>query len=215
MEFSWIQRHALLVLIRTPKARAVELCPPDVAPNLFAYHLERLVAGGYIEKVARGEYALTVKGEKLAGTFSTSTTQQTENIKTVIMLYAKTSAGYLVFRWSRQPYIGRVTPLYDRVAHGVSLEDAVASACRDKLRQVLPAQYKAAALIKILHNKTLISHMNAYVYEVDVSELPLPIEGRNGTAFISLNDPMLMDGVMEFFSAVETANGAFETHWTY
>lgn len=213
MELSWIQRHALQVLIRQASARPVELCPPDVAANLFAYHLDRLVASGYVVKSGRGLYTLTSKGQKLAGTISTQTTAPAENIKTVIMLYAKTPAGYLLFRWSRQPYLGTVTPVYDRMSFGVSLDEAIKTALRDKLGVVVPVTYRATALVKIRHGEMQVSHMNALVYGVDVANLDLPTTTRNGEAFVG--DISMMDGVRDFLMRIEDGDTAFESIWRY
>ena len=215
MEFSWIQQHALSILLRQEQARAIELCPRDIAPNLFSYHLERLVATGYVQKMARGTYSLTTKGHKLAGTFSTNTGKQTENIKTVIMFYAKSDDGNLVFRWSRQPYLGYVTPVYDRLGFGVSLDDGLRIAMFDKLGQVVNAIYKANALIKIVHDEEIISHMSAYVYELDSQQLTSPFTGRNGEAFIADSKVEMMDGVNEFLEKISHGHTAFDAIWRY
>lgn len=213
MEFSWIQRHALLVLVRCRSARVVELCPPDVAANLFAYHLDGLVGAGYIKKISRGLYGLTVRGQKLAGTFSTATDKQADNIKTVVMLYAKTEAGYLLFKWSRQPYLGSVTPLYDRVPFGKSLRDGVRSALYDKLGVDAPIIYKTNVLIEITHHDELISHMNAFVYKVDITDVTLPFQSRNGEAFVGYNEPTMMDGVVGFLEAIDSGVTVFDIEW--
>jgi hypothetical protein len=215
MEFSWIQQYALSILLRQEQARVIELCPRDVAPNLFSYHLERLIATGYVQKMSRGSYALTIKGQKLAGTFSTRTGKQTENIKTVIMLYSKDSGGNLVFRWSRQPYLGHVTPVYDRLGFDVSLNDGLQAAMLDKLGQVIDATYKANAFIKIMHGEETISHMSAYVYEVDSQQLTLPFTGRNGETFIADEGIKMMDGVAEFLKKISHGNTAFDAIWRY
>ena len=214
MEFSWIQKYALSVLLRQEHARLVELCPSDVAANLFSYHLERLVASGYVEKMSRGSYTLTIKGQKLAGTFSTDTGHQTENIKTVIMFYAKSENGYLLFRWSRQPYLGQVTPVYDRLAFGKSLQQGLEAAMLDKLGKIVDATYKTNAVIKITHEDELISHMSAYVYEIDSRQLNLPVLTRNGEAFV-LNAQTTMHGVGEFLGKIARGDQAFDATWFY
>lgn len=215
MEFSWIQQHALSILLRQEQARAIELCPRDIAPNLFSYHLERLVATGYVQKMARGTYSLTTKGHKLAGTFSTNTGKQTENIKTVIMFYAKTCDGNLVFRWSRQPYLGYVTPVYDRLGFDASLDNGLQAAMLDKLGQVVDATYKANAFIKIVHEEETISHMSAYIYEVNSEQLKLPFVGRNGEVLVVGGELKMMEGVAEFLERIACQNTAFDAIWRY
>jgi hypothetical protein len=215
MDFSWIQQHALSILLRQEQARAIELCPRDVAPNLFSYHLERLVATGYVQKMARGTYSLTTKGHKLAGTFSTNTGKQTENIKTVIMFYSKTDEGNLAFRWSRQPYLGYVTPVYDRLGFDVSLNDGLQTAMVDKLGQMVDVTYKANAFIKIVHEKETISHMSAYIYEVNSEQLKLPFIGRNGEVFVADRELKMMEGVAEFLEKIDRHDTAFDAIWHY
>lgn len=216
MEFSWIQRHALLVLLRTESARVKDLIPPDIAANLFAYHLDGLVVAKVIEKSARGTYRLTTKGQKLAGKFSTATHAQTEEIKTVIMLYAKRGDSFLLFRWSRQPYMGKITPLYDRVPLGKSLQDGINSALDDKLGRRLPVIYKQSVLIKIMTDGEMISHMNALVYELNLGEAAIPFTGRNGEAILApLDYPGMMNGVAEFLRHIEGASPPFESIWNY
>lgn len=218
MELSWIQKHALLVLIRHKTARVKDLMPLDVAANLFAYHLDGLATAKLIEKSARGVYRLTATGEKFVGTFSTALDCQVENIKTVVMLYGRRGHEYLLFRWSRQPYLGYVTPLYDRVPLGKSLEAGIASALGDKLGVVQPATFKTSALIKITHGGKTISHMNALVYEVDLGDnVELPFVSRNGEAFVGevseLND--IMGGVADFLSRVQSSTQPFDAVWRY
>lgn len=214
MEFSWIQKYALLVLLCQEHACLVELCPTDVAANLFSYHLERLVASGYVQKMSRGSYMLTVKGQKLAGTFSTNTGHQTENIKTVIMFYSKNEQGYLLFRWSRQPYLGQITPVYDRLAFGNTMEQGLEVAMMDKLGKVVDVKYKTNAVIKITHKGELISHMSAYVYEIDTRQLNLPVSTRNGEAFV-VNVQTMMHGVEEFLGKIAGGDQVFDATWSY
>ncbi len=181
---SWIQRHALMVLIRKDGASVKELRPADVPNNLFAYHLENLVKDGYIVKAGRGVYSLTDKGLKLIGSFSTKTSTQQDNLKTVILLFSINDKNEtLLFRWNRQPYIGKVTLPYDRVHFSKSLEESLNDAMTEKLGKVVPISYVSNVLLKIQHDDELISHMNALVYKVDAIELSLPFSARNGEAF--------------------------------
>lgn len=217
MKLSWIQRHALLVLLRRESARVKDLCPDDVAANLFSYHLDGLVTARIIEKSARGVYRLTTKGQKLAGTFSTLTERVSENIKTVVMLYGKRDDKYLLFRWSRQPYLGKVTLLYDRMPLGKNLEDGIASALHDKLGdEALPVTFLTSTLVKIMHDDELISHMNALIYTVELPSGFIGYTSRNGEAFmVTVDEPNAMDGVAEFLASVEEGRPPRGYTWRY
>lgn len=216
MEFSWIQKHVLLLLIRNRTARVKDLLPSDVPANQFSYHLDGLVSQGLITKTSRGTYTLTVKGEKLVGTFSTALDKQVENIKTVVMLYAKRNDDYLLFRWSRQPYLDQITPLYDRMPIGKTLDAGINSALDDKLGAHQHVTFKMSALIKIIHDYEIISHMNALVYEVLLDDVVLPFRSRNGEAISArLAESGCMNGVAEFFAKLEAVSEPFESEWYY
>ncbi|MGB4762233.1 MAG: hypothetical protein WBP12_02645 [Candidatus Saccharimonas sp.] len=216
-DLSWIQKYVLLILIRTPSARVKELMPPDIASNLFAYHLDGLVAAKLIEKAGRGVYRLTTKGEKFVGTFSTMLDKQVEKVKTVIILYGHKDDQYLLFRWSRQPYLGNVSLVHDHVAFGKSLDDGLHSALSDKLGRTLPLTYKCSALVKILRDDELVSHMNALVYEVALDGFELPFTSRNGEAFLARASEVddLMDGIADFLEQLQGATEPFESTWRY
>lgn len=216
MEMSWIQRHALTVLLRGEVTRLKDMCPDGVAANLFTYHLDGLVTDKYIAKTGRGLYALTNKGLKLAGTFSTATLHATENIKTVIMLYGERDGKKLLFRWSRQPYIGRVTLTYDRVALGTSLKTGIENALHDKLGTTAPVTYMTSCLVLIYRQNDLISHMNALIYRVDLDEVGLPFISRNGEAFLAdKRTESLLDGVATTLQSLAHAQEPFDIKWRY
>src|SRR5690606_2319965 len=97
-----------------------------------------------------------------------------EYIKTVVLLYGKLGDRYLLYRWSRQPYLGYVTPPHKQVPRGVSLQNGIISALDEKLGSRQPITYRTSSLITILHNDEVVSHLNALIYEVSVEEVDLP-----------------------------------------
>ncbi len=216
MEFDWIQKHILLQLIRVPSAKVSRLKPKDMPDNAFAYHLNKLVKSGIIVKTSRGNYELTEKGNNFVGKISTATNSKVDEIKTVVMLYGKKEKSFLFFKWSRQPYLGKITPLYDRVPFGKSLEQALESACNDKLGDKKEVKFKSSAIIKITKNKSLISHMNALVYEINIADSNINYESRNGQAILlPSNDPNIMKGVGDFITKISNNNEPFESEWSY
>lgn len=218
MELSWIQKHILLILIRQRSARLKDLQLPEIPANQFAYHLNGLVTEKVVVKISRGTYALTAKGEGLVGTFSTALDRQVENIKTVVMLYGKLDDRYLLFRWSRQPYLGYATPPHDRMPRGKLLTDGINSALDNKFGERREVVFRTSALIKIMHDGEIVSHLNALVYEVPVrSAHALPQAMRNGEVFLGRLDEVenIMDGVADFFAKVESVVAPFDTLWQY
>lgn len=215
---NWIQRHAMMMLLRHKTARVNDMRPQDVAANLFTYHLDGLVVAGMIEKQARGVYALTAKGLKLAGSMSTVSERVAENIKTVILLCGERDGKQLVFRWNRQPYLGEVTAVYDRLAYGASLQEGVATALRDKLGvgcDDASLRHLTSGCITIHHGEDIVSHMNALVYQVDITNVSLPFNGRNGEAFLAdASKTATIEGLPEFFDQIHSDN-FFDVTWRY
>ena len=217
MELSWIQQHVLFVLVRNKVATVKELQPNAIEANLFSYHLNGLVKQGYVEKVARGTYTLTDMGEKYVGALSTSTKRITENIKTVILLWAERDGKVLLFRWSRQPYINQVTLPYDRMPIGKKLEDGLLDALNDKLGvSDVSTEYVASALIQIKKADTVISHMNALVYKAETDKLEDGFIARNGLTFWSGDqDTGQMNGVDDFLQKLRAGDRLIESIWSY
>lgn len=216
MDMSWIQRHALLVLLRNETARVKELSPVDVPANLFSYHLDGLVTAGFIEKMSRGVYHLTPSGESFVGSMSTETNSIVKDIKTVIMFYGKKDEKYLLFKWSRQPYLGQITLPHDRVKYGQPLEEALDKAMQDKLGAPMAAQYKTSVMVKIYHDKSLMSHMNALVYAVNVDDIALPFTSRNGELVLgTVADSTLMHGLDTLIDVIEDGGSLAEVILKY
>ncbi|MEO5949161.1 MAG: hypothetical protein ABIP74_02050, partial [Candidatus Saccharimonas sp.] len=207
MELSWIQQYALMVLVRQESARVKDLTPRDIPANAFAYHLSGLVGQKLIEKTGRGTYSLTPEGQKIAGHFSTSTNKQSDEIKTVIMFYAKRDEHYLLFRWSRQPYLHQTTLVYDHLPFGTSLHEGLATALADKLHMAnASVRFRTAVLVTIRTKGLTVSHMNALIYEVAADALDLPYVGRNGEAFWSnLGESGVMSGVVDTITQLDAA----------
>lgn len=217
MDLSWIQRHVLLVLMRQRTARLKDMRPLDVEANLFSYHLKGLEHTGYIEKIARGEYELTVKGQKFVGALSTQTNQLTENIKTVVLFWAEKDGKILLFRWSRQPYLNSVTLPYDRMPLGKSLSQGIADATSEKIGiEADKVSYVASALISIQRDNVIVSHMNALVFRVDPLYVHETMLSRNGEAFLAdVTTVGLMDGVEEFLNSLRSGQRLIESVWRY
>jgi hypothetical protein len=172
---------------------------------------------GLVEKVARGTYTLTPHGEKFVGSFSTKTNRLSENIKTVVMLWVEHDGRPLLFRWSRQPYMGQATFPYDRMVIGKSLHKGIQDALKDKLGiEKAETEYVASALIRIAKNDMIISHMNALVYRVHTQDLEDGFQARNGqTLWMQSDTEGVMDGIDEFLEQLRAGRPIIESVWRY
>lgn len=214
---SWIEKYIISQLLTHELVRVKDLAPEGVEQNLLSHYLKKLISGGYVEKVDRGMYTLSVKGQGLAGTFSIDTGKQSENIKTCIMFYSKNKNGeYLLYKWQRQPYMGEVTLIHDRMKRGDRLNDALSNALDDKIGKQIPVMYLMQGFVKIFHSDELVSHMNVLVYELDAELIDMPFEAKNGTAFFcDTKKAQCMDGVQDLLDTIEEKKQGFEITLQY
>lgn len=220
---NWIQKHALTILLRSPEASLKQMRPEGVDSNLFSYHIHYLKTNGIIESVTRGQYHLTTKGMHVAGTFNASTGSEAQDVKSVIVLYARRGDDVLLFKWSRHPYFGYYTLPHDRYNYGISLDDALAEAVQDKLQltveQAAPT-YQKSGMIHIFHDGQQISCMSAHVYKVSPDAIT-ERQTRNGdihwipVASVESTDTV-MRGVSALIEQLETKEvSIFEATLTY
>lgn len=217
---SWIEKQVMTVLLRQESASIKDMRPIDVPANQFSYHLKQLIGQGYIEKRARSDYGLTPAGLQLAGTLSTDTHQQRDNMKTVIILYGRTADGRVcLFEWSRQPYMHQVTLPHDRVGYDNSLEDAIRTACIDKLGKVVDVTYKTNAFIRVTHQQNTVSRMHGLIYQFNPEGITYPQTMRNGRLFLVRSEECrrLMSGMQDFLLklADTTEPTPFEVELSY
>lgn len=206
---NWMQKHALMKLIRHDSATLKDLRPSQVESNLFSYHLYDMKRRGLIESPTRGRYRLTAKGMHTAGMYNTATENEATNIKGVIVLYARRGDEVLLYTWSRQPYFAHDTLPHDRWNFGDSLETALETALQDKLHLTISAAkpvYRKTGMIKVLYRRELLSHMMAVVYEVNADMTDTASPTRNGqshwASIVSLGDNT-MSGLGTLVNAIE------------
>ena len=160
---SWIQDYALQRLLRSESVALKEIIPDGVEPNLFSYHLKQLIADKYVMSPTRGIYTLTAQGHAHVGSLSTKTFRSAPSPKSVVLLYAKNDDKLLFWRWSRQPYLGKVTFPHTRISIDQDIGEALGAALEEKLS--LPPDtsltFRTTGMIRIYTEGVLVSHMNA------------------------------------------------------
>lgn len=213
----WIEKSIIKILIRQKTATMKELTPLNVEANLASHYLRHLMLQGYITRVSRGKYELTTAGEKLTGTMNSTTARQAENIKSVIMFYAKNKSGQpLLFTWTRQPYLGSTTLPYDKIAFGVPLEEAVRTAQQEKLDGEYKTEPIASGFVRIMHDNLIVSHMNVHLYNVEIDDVArFPIETRNGSASFDDTVHTKMNGLEELVRIAEQRINSFDVTLHY
>lgn len=215
---SWIEYHILSCLISSASVSLKDIRPESVEPNLFSYHLNKLVTDGLIIRTGRGAYTLSTAGEALVSNMGMDASNVNKNLKSVVMLYSRRGDQYLLYEWKRQPYLGKVTPIFDRFHRGDTLSDALDRATADKLNRTdIRPQFLASGIVRIYKENELVSHMSCYVYSVD--ELAdKDIVTKNGKCFWANIDEVSnsMGGLWELYEQIESSSSSpFDCILTY
>jgi ADP-ribose pyrophosphatase YjhB (NUDIX family) len=162
-----IQREILRRLALAPSLRYSELQPDDVDGNLHTYHLKALATAGLVKKEGT-VYSLTVTGRQYVGTMSTATSEPRVQPKITTMLAIQNDAGkYILFRWNRHPFLGKVSLPYGKLHLG---ESVIAGALREldeKTGITLTPEriaYRGTTFIRAFEENTLLNHMEAHVF---------------------------------------------------
>lgn len=129
----WIQRHILKELAVADSRRYTELKPESVEGNLFQYHARDLENQGLISREDKA-YTLTVKGKAFVANLSlTRDMKRRVQPRVITMIVAKNDQNdWLLFKWKRQPYRGRVSFPSGRLGFGEDLCESAADQLRNK-----------------------------------------------------------------------------------
>lgn len=129
----WIQRHILKELAVADTKRYTELKPDGIEGNLFQYHSKDLQKQGFIDRSEEG-YTLTLKGKAFVANLSlTRDMKRRVQPRVITMIVAKNDQNeWLLFKWKRQPYRGRVSFPSGRLAFGENIYESAEDQLRFK-----------------------------------------------------------------------------------
>jgi ADP-ribose pyrophosphatase YjhB (NUDIX family) len=145
----WIQRYILKELAVADSRRYSELKPDEVEGNLFQYHSKDLQKQGLIDR-SEGGYALTAKGKAFVANLSlTRNMSRRIQPRIITMIMAKNDqAQWLLFKWKRQPYRGKVSFPSGRLGFGEDLHEAAADQLRFKTGYEAELVYLGTIMLK-------------------------------------------------------------------
>jgi ADP-ribose pyrophosphatase YjhB (NUDIX family) len=145
----WIQRHILKQLAVADSRRYTELKPDSVEGNLFQYHARDLEKQGLISRDGEG-YALTAKGKAFVANLSlTRDMNRRKQPRVVTMIAAQNDQDeWLLFKWKRQPYRGKVSLPSGRLGFGEDLVQSASEQLRNKTGYEADLAYIGSAVMK-------------------------------------------------------------------
>jgi len=123
----------------------------DLTSDHFNFHIERLVALGLVEKVARGEYRLTTRGKEFANKMDTDTLtmERQPKISVLLLVTRKNDRGateYLLQQRRKQPFFGFWGMMGGKVRWGESFETTAARELREETG--LDSEFKFLAVYR-------------------------------------------------------------------
>jgi ADP-ribose pyrophosphatase YjhB (NUDIX family) len=119
-----IQKKLFNKLIGAESLRYSELKPKDIEANLFMYHLKELMKMGIVDKID-GKYQVSKQGSNTATRFSIREQGMRIMPAAISVIALKAQDGqWLLYKRSRQPYIGSLGFPSGKVHLGDALQDA-------------------------------------------------------------------------------------------
>jgi ADP-ribose pyrophosphatase YjhB (NUDIX family) len=103
--------------------------PTGHMSDTFKFHLQKLVKLGHIEKMSDGEYRLTMSGRLYANALDEAKRVIKKQPKLSVLVVVKKEnrngvSQYLLFKRSRNPFMGYWAAMTDVIGHGETFEDA-------------------------------------------------------------------------------------------
>jgi hypothetical protein len=211
----WIQREILKKLATSESCRYSDLKPENVDGNLFMYHLKQLMADKYIENTNK-EYRLTSVGKTYLGGLRLSQGGVAAIPRLFTVIYAKNTKGeVLLYRWSRQPYLGHVSLPFNRILREQTIAQTAAETLNYKSGLTGTLDYKGVAGVMVKDEEKISSHYIAHIFELadTVKEKAVTADGLTGEPFWGsiddFNDSELVYGTKEIIEIINTKKSPF------
>lgn len=206
----WIQKHILRQLATSDALRYTDLRPDNVEGNLFMYHLNQLIADGFITKKDKN-YHLSLTGKKYASSMSLESGSMRLQPKIVVMFIAKNKYGkYLLFKWKRQPYQNLISFPFGKIHYGKSILDLAHNELEWKSGLTGDLQYSGDIYVQTNENNEVVDHYLAHIFKVENIKGELQSNGLQGKPLWGkiedFKESELTPGFMNIVKIVETQN---------
>lgn len=166
MDMHLIQKHVMRRLSTSKELAYSELKPPRIEGNQFSYHLKTLVRRGYVKRTERG-YALTTKGVHYSTQVNFEHFSMRIQPKIVTLIVCRDKEGrLLVYRRSKQPFLGKLGFPYGKIHLGESIAEAAERELREKTGVEADLTHKGIAyLLATDKNDEVITHMLFHIFK--------------------------------------------------
>lgn len=209
----WIQKHILLILSTTKAARFSQLRPGGIESNLFMFHLNKLLKEELIVK-SNGEYSLSSKGKLLAERNTLDKSDIHSEPRTFLLLAIQNPKGeYLLYRRAVYPALNKIGFPLCEVSSSRSLEKISQDGIKQLCNQTGSVKYRGTARVRLIAQKSLVSHTIELLYSTKLAKPLTPIASRVGVYFWAKPNELpkneLIRGFWEIYDAMQKSKQPF------
>jgi len=149
------------------------LMPEDIESSHFRYHLKQLIADGLIDKDQAGGYVLSNKGQREVDYLSNNRTTIIRTPKVITYTLLTHNSKVLLYKKPKEPYRNLWGMIGGKVHFGEDTQQAAKREVYEKTGMTveLPT-FCGVADVVIYKDDEPLSHVVAYVYILDLQELP-------------------------------------------
>lgn len=161
-----LQRRIFERLVYAPSLHFSELRDKKVESNLLTYHLTKMCKMGLITKSSDKAYSLTIKGRALADRISLSNMQfrLQPKISTMIVIRAKNTGRWLMYRRHHQPFIDLIGFPSGKVHFGELIEKSVVRELKEKTGLTTNLSRRGDVYF-VLHDKSdILTHFLGHIF---------------------------------------------------
>lgn len=133
------QTSILRELLFVPQAGFAQLQKPTgLTSDHFMFHINRLMEIGFVGKVGRGQYRLTISGKEYANRLDTDerTIERQAKISALVVPVRRRGGSgpleYMVQRRLKQPFFGRYGFMSGKIRWGETIEEGAARELREE-----------------------------------------------------------------------------------
>ena len=207
-----IQKWIMQVLIRKEYARYSDMRPEKTDSNLYAYHLNRLVSSGFVEKTDKG-YTLSLQGLRYVEYASSSMKLRSQPKITVAILLKDIDGNILLTKRLKQPYINYYGLPLGKI-HSDKDKTILDGAKRELLEKTGVKYNKLVHVgdtyLKIHINNVLISDLLIHVFSAICKQKIEINESSKWVNIKDLNQINLVPGVKEIAKLVDSEERFFK-----
>lgn len=206
-----IQREILGALTRANTLKYSDLKPAGMEGNIFMYHLNLLIKGGYVEK-KEGSYTLAIKGLQYADTLSMKNLKPRIQPKALVILALQNSKGeWLLARRKTQPHLGQYMLPSGKRHFGELRDEHAIRELEEKTGWSLSLEHRGEAEIVLLRNDEPLTHIIGDIYTGAQPNTILPKETSRFEYEWASSDqikPPFLSGTDMILHALEASRGS-------